>query len=64
VTPADGDADGEAGGEVIALEWSACDDPPAAGMPGGLEVAAFHLGGERAMERSDGRLRWRWSRDA
>jgi hypothetical protein len=33
-------------------------------MPGGLEVAAFHLSGARAMERRDGRLRWRWSRDA
>jgi hypothetical protein len=50
--------------DTIALAWSACDDKPVSGMPGGLEVAAFHLRGARTMERCDGRLRWRWSRDA
>ena len=53
-----------AGGDAVALNWSACDDAPGAGMPAGLEVAAFHLRGARGLERSDGRLRWRWSRDA
>jgi hypothetical protein len=50
--------------DTIALNWSASGDQPASGMPGGLEVAAFHLRGARTMERCDGRLRWRWSRDA
>ena len=51
-------------GEAIALRWSASDEAPAPGMPGGLAVAAFHLGGASRMERCDGRMRWRWSRDA
>ena len=51
-------------GETVALRWSASDEPPSSGMPGGLAVAAFHLGGASRMERSDGRLRWSWSRDA
>ncbi|SDF41322.1 MULTISPECIES: beta-ketoacyl synthase chain length factor [unclassified Duganella] len=49
---------------AIALNWSACDDAPKGGMPGGLQVAAFHQSGARSMERCDGRLRWHWSRDA
>jgi hypothetical protein len=59
---AEGDAEG--GGEAIALRWSASAQAPASGMPGGLAVAAFLLGGADRMERCDGRLRWRWSRDA
>lgn len=51
-------------GGAIALRWSASDQAPASGMPGGLEVAAFHLGGASRMERCDGRMRWSWSRDA
>jgi hypothetical protein len=50
--------------DAIALSWSASDQAPSSGMPGGLEVAAFHLGGASRMERCDGRMRWRWSRDA
>ena len=60
MTAADGDGDVD----TIALDWSACGDPPASRVPGGLELAAFHLRGARTMERRDGRLRWRWSRDA
>nr|WP_176647783.1 beta-ketoacyl synthase chain length factor [Duganella sp. SG902] len=52
------------GGEALSLSWSASDEAPAGDMPGGLQVAAFHLGGVRSMERCDGRLRWRWSREA
>lgn len=58
MTAADADVD------PVALDWSACDDAPAGGMPGGLQVAAFQHGGARSLERCDGRLRWRWSRDA
>ncbi len=50
--------------DAIALNWSASDQAPSSGMPGGLEVAAFHLGGASRMERCDGRMRWSWSRDA
>lgn len=50
--------------DPIALRWSASDQTPSSGMPGGLEVAAFHLSGADRMERCDGRLRWSWSRDA
>lgn len=53
-----------ADGEALALDWSACDDAPQGGQPGGLQVAAFHQSGARSMERCDGRLRWRWNRDA
>ena len=51
-------------GDAIALRWSASDEAPSSGMPGGLAVAAFHLGGASRMERCDGRMRWSWSRDA
>jgi hypothetical protein len=66
VTAAGADGADGAGGadETLALEWSASDEAPAGGMPGGLQVAAFQLSGARSMERSDGRLRWRWSRSA
>jgi hypothetical protein len=50
--------------DAIALSWSASGEAPSAGMPAGLDVAAFHLRGARRLERCDGRLRWRWSRDA
>lgn len=50
--------------DAIALRWSASDEAPSSGMPGGLAVAAFHLGGASRMERCDGRMRWSWSRDA
>lgn len=53
-----------AGEAPVTLSWDACSEAPAAGMPGGLEVAAFHVSGARRMERCDGRLRWTWSRDA
>ena len=52
------------GGDAISLRWSASDEAPSSGMPGGLAVAAFHLGGASRMERCDGRMRWSWSRDA
>lgn len=52
------------GGDAISLRWSASDDAPSSGMPGGLAVAAFHLGGASRMERCDGRMRWSWNRDA
>ncbi|SEN32772.1 Beta-ketoacyl synthase, N-terminal domain [Duganella sp. CF517] len=51
-------------GDAISLRWNASDEAPSSGMPGGLAVAAFHLGGAGMMERCDGRMRWRWSRDA
>ena len=51
-------------GGAIALRWSASGEAPSSGMPGGLEVAAFHLSGASRMERCDGRMRWSWSRDA
>lgn len=57
-------ADGGGDSDVIALEWSACGDTVNTRMPGGLDVAAFYLGGARTLERRDGRLCWRWSRDA
>ncbi|WP_308495446.1 beta-ketoacyl synthase chain length factor [Duganella flavida] len=50
--------------EALSLSWSASDEAPAAGMPGGLQIAAFLLGEAPGLERCDGRLRWRWSRDA
>jgi hypothetical protein len=53
-----------AGEDTVSLSWSASDEAPSAGMPGGLQVAAFQLGGAHSMERCDGRLRWRWSREA
>jgi len=53
-----------AGPDAVSLSWSASDEIPSAGMPGGLQVAAFQLGEARSMERCDGRLCWRWSRDA
>ena len=56
MTPATGDA--------IRLEWAPADRAPGANMPGSLEVAAFHAGGARQLERCDGRLRWTWSRHA
>jgi hypothetical protein len=48
--------------DAIHLDWTACDAAPAAGQPGGLEVAAFHASGATRLERCDGRLRWCWSR--
>jgi hypothetical protein len=50
--------------DAVALSWSASEEAPSDGTPAGLEVASFHLRGARRMERCDGRLRWRWSRDA
>ncbi|WP_371866180.1 beta-ketoacyl synthase chain length factor [Duganella radicis] len=50
-------------GDVVSLDWTASDEAPSAGMSGGLRVAAFQLGEARAMERCDGRLRWRWRRE-
>lgn len=53
-----------AAADAISLSWTACAEPPSAGMPAGLEVARFQLRGARRLQRSDGRLRWSWSRDA
>ena len=50
-------------GDAVSLDWTASDEAPAAGMPGGLQAAAFQLSEARSMERCDGRLRWRWSRE-
>jgi hypothetical protein len=50
--------------DVVTLDWSASDTAPSAGMPAGLEVARFHLRGAAGLERCDGRLRWRWGRNA
>ena len=46
----------------VTLRWSASADAASVDLPGGLAVARFHLGGAAAMERCDGRLRWRWTR--
>ncbi|HWW71582.1 MAG TPA: beta-ketoacyl synthase chain length factor, partial [Duganella sp.] len=54
----------DAADDPITLRWNASDRAPSSGMPGGLEVAAFHLSGADRMERCDGRMRWCWSRDA
>jgi hypothetical protein len=51
-------------GDAMALRWSASDEAPSSRTPGALEVAAFYLGGADALERRDGRVRWRWSRGA
>lgn len=48
--------------DPLNLCWSASADAAATDLPGGLAAARFHLGGAPAMERCDGRLRWRWSR--
>jgi hypothetical protein len=56
-----------AAGHPIRLSWCAEAGAPAApgqGMPGGLEVLRFQLGGESRMERSAAARRWTWSRDA
>jgi len=53
-----------AGEDAVSLSWIASDETVSVGMPGGLQVAAFQLGEARSMERCDGRLRWRWSREA
>lgn len=50
--------------KVVTLDWSASDTAPSSGMPAGLEVARFHLRAAPSMERCDGRLRWRWARNA
>jgi hypothetical protein len=54
-----------AAADVMTLNWCASELAAAAtsGMPAGLEVARFQLGGAASMERCDGRLRWLWSRD-
>lgn len=49
--------------DVISLNWCAGEKPSLSGVPGGLEVAQFHLSGASRMERCDGRLHWSWSRD-
>ena len=48
--------------DPLNLSWSASADAATTDLPGGLAAARFHLGGAPAMERCDGRLRWRWSR--
>lgn len=61
---ADSQADSQA--DTLALRWSADGRAPASGvsgMPGGLQVAAFHLSGAERLERCDGRMRWHWSRN-
>ncbi|WP_229458967.1 beta-ketoacyl synthase chain length factor [Massilia glaciei] len=56
-----------AGAGALALHWSADDAPGFApdptSMPGGLEVLRFYMGGAPRLERRDGRLAWRWTRD-
>lgn len=51
-----------AAGDEMTVRWSASGDAATVDLPGGLAVARFHLGGAAAMERCDGRLRWRWAR--
>ncbi|HEX8406693.1 MAG TPA: beta-ketoacyl synthase chain length factor [Duganella sp.] len=53
-----------AAADTIALSWTASDQAPSSRTPGALDVAAFYLGGADVLERCDGRMRWRWSRDA
>lgn len=53
-----------AAADVVTLHWSASDAALSPGMPGGLEVARFHLLATPSMERCDGRLRWSWGHDA
>lgn len=53
-----------AAGDVLTLDWCASATAPSSGMPAGLEVARFHLCAAQSMERCDGRLRWRWGRNA
>lgn len=50
----------------VRLSWSAAPGgtPAADGMPGGLEVLRFQLGGGAPLERTAGARRWTWSRDA
>lgn len=53
-----------AGADAVTLSWSASAGATSSGMPAGLAVARFHLRGTPGLERCDGRLRWRWGRDA
>jgi hypothetical protein len=52
--------------EAIRLSWCAVDEelgePPSA-MPPSLQVLRFQLRGDRVLERSAERRRWRWTRD-
>ncbi|MES3025979.1 MAG: beta-ketoacyl synthase chain length factor [Pseudomonadota bacterium] len=56
-----------AGAEALALAWDAdtasAAAPDVGAMPGGLEVLRFYASGAQRLERRDGRLRWRWTRD-
>lgn len=56
-------ADAESNAPALALRWSASDAAPSSDLPGGLAVAQFFLSGADSMARSDGRLRWCWSRE-
>ena len=53
-----------AAGNAVTLDWHASATPPSSGRPAGLEVARFYLDAAASMERCDGRLCWRWGRDA
>jgi hypothetical protein len=48
--------------DALSLDWRASTAAPASGLPAGLAVARFYLGGAAAMDRCDGRLRWQWRR--
>jgi hypothetical protein len=55
-----------AGDNPVRLNWRAAADEvceESSAMPPSLQVLRFHLRGDRALERTAGRLRWRWTND-